>query len=640
MTRHPMDDDRRRLLLTLAGTGALAGLNTLLPGYARGESLTPRAGNAARVQGGAPGPVLLDFDVRRERVAIAGGHGSGITVNRSIPAPLVELWEGQQAHLRIHNHLDEDTSIHWHGLMLPFQMDGVPGVSFPGIAAGETFEVRFPVRQSGTYWYHSHSGMQEQKGLTGPLVVHPASPHHATADREFVVMLNDWTFDNPHRIMARLKSSGEYYNFSQRTMGDFLDEVEKEGWAATLRDRLAWNTMRMSPRDIADVTGATYSYLMNGLHPAVGWEGIFRPGERIRLRVINASAMTYFNFRIPGLAMTVVGADGEQVEPVDTDEFQIGVAETYDVIVEPQADRAYTLVAESMDRSGHALGTLTPRPGLRAPVPDLRKPPRRTMMDMGMDHGGMAGMNHGASASKDMDHGGMAGVNHGASASKDMDHGGMAGMHHGASASKDMDHGGMAGMNHGAMEAGGGMGPVVGQHGPGDHGPGNINVAETLRYRLGEPGTGLEDVGHRVLTYSQLRNVRPMRDQRPPSRTIELHLTGNMERYMWSFDGVKYSDSEPIDIVLGDRIRLVLINDTMMEHPIHLHGMFMELENGQGERLPFKHTLSVLPASRASLLLTADEPGRWAFHCHLLYHMDAGMFRVVRVAPAEALSHV
>ncbi|SPJ32758.1 copper resistance system multicopper oxidase [Kushneria phyllosphaerae] len=686
MTRHLMDNDRRRLLLALAGTGALAGVSALLPGYARGTPLTPRAGNAAQVNGGVPGPVLLDFDVRRERVAIAGGHGSGITINRSIPAPLVELWEGQQAHLRIHNHLDEDTSIHWHGLLLPFQMDGVPGVSFPGIAAGETFEVRFPVRQSGTYWYHSHSGMQEQKGLTGPLVVHPASPHRVTADREFVIMLNDWTFDDPHRIMARLKSSGEYYNFNQRTVGDFFDAVEKEGWAATVRDRLAWNNMRMSPRDIADVTGATYSYLMNGLHPAVGWEGVFRPGERIRLRVINASAMTYFNFRIPGLAMTVVGADGEQVEPVDTDEFQIGVAETYDVIVEPQADRAYTLVAESMDRSGHALGTLTPRPGMRAAVPDLRKPPQRTMMDMGMDHGGMAGMNHGASASKGMDHGGMAGMNHGASsskgmdhggmagmnhgasasngmhhgasaskgmdhggmagmnhgasASKGMDHGGMAGMNHGASASKGMDHGGMAGMNHGAMEAGGGMGPVVGQHGPGDHGPGNINVAETLRYRLGEPGTGLEDVDHRVLTYSQLRNIRPMRDQRPPSRTIELHLTGNMERYMWSFDGVKYSESEPIDIVLGDRIRLVLINDTMMEHPIHLHGMFMELENGQGDRLPFKHTLSVLPASRASLLLTADEPGRWAFHCHLLYHMDAGMFRVVRVAPAEVLSNV
>ncbi|WP_353980192.1 copper resistance system multicopper oxidase [Salinicola endophyticus] len=631
MTSRVTDESRRRLLLALAGTGALAGLEALLPGYARGAPLTPRAGNAAQVNGGVPGPVLLDFDVRRERVAIAGGHGSGITINRSIPAPLVELWEGQQAHLRIHNHLDEDTSIHWHGLLLPFQMDGVPGVSFPGIAPGETFEVRFPVRQSGTYWYHSHSGMQEQKGLTGPLVVHPASPHRVTADREFVVMLNDWTFDDPHRIMARLKSSGEYYNFNQRTVGDFFDAVEKEGWAATVRDRLAWNNMRMSPRDIADVTGATYSYLMNGLHPAVGWEGVFRPGERIRLRVINASAMTYFNFRIPGLAMTVVGADGEQVEPVDTDEFQIGVAETYDVIVEPQADRAYTLVAESMDRSGQALGTLTPRPGMRAAVPDLRKPPQRTMMDMGMDHGGMAGM------------AGMSGMTHGASASKGMDHGGMAGMsgmNHGASASKGMDHGGMAGMNHGAMEAGGGMGPVVGQHGPGDHGPGNINVAETLRYRLGEPGTGLEDVGHRVLTYSQLRNVRPMRDQRPPSRTIELHLTGNMERYMWSFDGVKYSESEPIDIVLGDRIRLVLINDTMMEHPIHLHGMFMELENGQGDRLPFKHTLSVLPASRASLLLTADEPGRWAFHCHLLYHMDAGMFRVVRVAPAEVLSHV
>ncbi|WP_412176358.1 copper resistance system multicopper oxidase [Halomonas sp. HP20-15] len=618
-----MDSDRRRFLFALAGTGALAGLETLLPGYARGEALSSQARLAARVPGGTPQPVSLDLAVRRERVAIAGGHASGITLNHAIPAPLIELWQGQEAWLRVHNHLDEDTSIHWHGLLLPFQLDGVPGVSFPGIAPGETFGVRFPVRQSGTYWYHSHSGMQEQIGLTGPLVIHPAEPPRIPVDRDYVVLLNDWTFENPHRLMARLKSSGEYYNLDQRTVGDFFEDVQKRGLTTTLGDRLAWNRMRMAPTDIADVTGATYTYLMNGCHPAVGWEGLFQPGERVRLRVINASAMTHFNFRIPGLAMTVVGTDGEELEPVETDEFQIGVAETFDVIVEPRADRAYTLMAESMDRSGYALGTLAPRAGMRAAVPTLREPPRRTMRDMGMDHGAMAGMGHGDASQEGMDPGAMAGMGHG-DANRSMDHDGMADMGHGAA-------------GHGAM--GVATGPAVASHAPGGHGSGNINVAEVSRNRLGERGTGLEDVEHRVLTYSQLRNVAPMRDRRPPSRTIELHLTGNMARYMWSFEGVKYSDSEPIDIVLGERIRLVLVNDTMMEHPIHLHGMFMELENGQGDRLPFKHTLNVLPASRVSLLLTADEPGRWALHCHLLYHMDAGMFRVVRVAPAEAFEH-
>jgi CopA family copper-resistance protein len=669
MKHRSIDGDRRRLLIALAGTGALAGLESLLPSYARGDALSPRSGIAAQVAGGPPRPVSLDFDVRRERIAIAGGHGSGITINRSIPAPLIELWEGQGARLRVHNHLDQDTSIHWHGLMLPFEMDGVPGVSFPGIAPGESFEAAFPVRQSGTYWYHSHSGMQEQIGLTGPLVVHPATPHRIQADREYVIMLNDWTFEDPHRVMARLKSQSDYYNHNERTAGDFFDAVEKDGWMSTLRDRLAWNNMRMSPNDIADVTGSTYTYLMNGRHPGTGWEGLFQPGERVRLRIINASAMTYFNFRIPGLPMTVVGADGQEVEPVETDEFQIGVAETLDVIVEPQASIAYTLMAESMDRSGYALGTLTPRAGMRAAIPTLREPPRRTMMDMGMDmsHGTMGGMAAGAMANRDHakgEHGAMSGMNDGAMSG--MNHGGgghgamggmndgtMSGMNHGGGG-----HGGMGGMNDGAMSGmnhgGGGhdamagmagmgagdRGPVVARHEPGGHGPGNINVAEVQHDRLGERGTGLEAVDHRVLTYSQLRNVKPMRDRRAPSRTIELHLTGNMDRYMWSFDGVTYSDSTPIDVVLGERIRLVLVNDTMMEHPIHLHGMFMELENGQGDYLPFKHTLSVLPASRASLLFTADEPGRWAFHCHLLYHMDAGMFRVVRVAPAEALDHV
>jgi len=670
MSDRTYDIDRRRLLRAMGATGLLAGFNALLPAYARSAMSAGLDNAAARVPGGAPRDVTMDVHVRRETINIAGGRASAITLNHSTPGPIVELWEGQNAHLRVHNHLEESTSIHWHGILLPFQMDGVPGVVFPGIDPGQTFEVDFPVRQAGTYWYHSHSGLQEQVGQTGPIVIHSAEDDGINADREYVIVLNDWTFEDPHRLMAKLKKMGDYYNFSERTVGDLAEDVEKAGFNATMRDRLGWGDMRMSPRDIADVTGYTYTYLMNGMHPEANWTGLFKAGERIRLRVINASAMSYFNVRIPGLAMTVVAADGKEVQPVDTDEFQIGVAETYDVVVQPNANQAYTVMAESMDRSGYARGTLAPSVGMAAPVPALREQPQRTMVDMGMDmskmdmggmvmSGGDGGMTMGADqggmkmGADSMDHGAMA---QDSMKSGSMDHmkmskdgEGMAGMAHeshemgGANRStnmagmdqgkKKMAHG--TGPNAGTMGTGAMMekaGPVVAQHGPDHHGIGNVTVANVQRDRLAERGTGLEDVNHRVLTYSQLRNIKPMQDRREPSKTIEIHLTGVMDRYMFSFDGVKYSDSTPIEFPYGERIRLVLVNDTMMEHPIHLHGMFMELENAQGDHLPFKHTISVLPASRVSLLVTADEPGRWAFHCHLLYHMEMGMFRVVRVS--------
>ncbi|WP_353250914.1 copper resistance system multicopper oxidase [Salinisphaera sp. T31B1] len=633
MNRHSHDSDRRRLLRAMGATGLLAGFNALLPAYARssigGSHLNAAA---AQVPGGKPRDVVMDFHVRRETIDIAGGRASAITLNHLTPGPILELWEGKNAHLRVHNHLDESTSIHWHGILLPFQMDGVPGVAFPGIDPGDTFEVDFPVRQAGTYWYHSHSGLQEQVGQTGPTVIHSAEDDGINADREYVIVLNDWTFEDPHRLLAKLKEMSDYYNFSERTVGDLMEDVSKSGVQAALRDRLAWGNMRMSPRDIADVTGYTYSYLMNGMHPESNWTGLFTPGERIRLRVINASSMTYFNVRLPGLAMTVVAADGKEIQPVETDEFQIGVAETFDVVVQPKADQAYTIMAETMDRSGYARGTLAPRAGMMAPVPALREQPQRTMVDMGMDMSkmDMGGMKMGGGS---MGHGSMKQMDMSGSSQ------GPAGMSH-----KDHDMGGskMSGkMAHGTGAMAGSMGtgammeqsgPIIARHGPDHHGPGNLTVANVERYRLGERGTGLEDVNHRVLTYSQLRNVVPMQDRRDPSRTIEVHLTGNMDRYMWSFDGVKYSNATPIEFPYGERIRLILVNDTMMEHPIHLHGMFMELENKQDDYLPFKHTISVMPGSRVSLLITADEPGRWAFHCHLLYHMEMGMFRVVRVS--------
>lgn len=612
MNHSNMNTERRRILQAMAAGGMLAGLDMFLPGVSRAD-VTRRAGEAARVKGGRPRSITQDFHIHSELIAVAGGRATANTIDHEVPGPLLELWEGYNARLQVHNHLRHaSTSIHWHGMLLPFELDGVPGVSFPGIAAGQTFEAYFPVRQSGTYWYHSHSGFQEQIGQIGPIVIHPAVPEPHSADREYVLVLTDWTFEDPARLFSKLKESSDYYNFDQRTLLDLADEVEREGLRKTLESRLAWNTMRMSPRDISDVTGHTYTYLMNGQHPAANWTGLFEAGQRIKLRVINASSMTYFNVRIPGLPMTVVAADGQSIEPVDTDEFQIAVAETYDVIVEPAVGTAYTIMAESMDRSGYARGTLAPRDGMAAAVPPLRTPPTRTMVDMGMAMQGMTGKQ------MSMPEPGEAN-DHEVTAMGDM------------SGTQPM-----RGMLNMAMSD---SGQIIARHGSDEHGVGNITVADVERYRLAERPTGLADIEHRVLTYSQLRNVSQPPDKRAPSKTIEVHLTGNMSRYMWSFDGREFGQATPIDFPYGERIRLVLVNDTMMEHPIHLHGMFMELENEQGDYRPYKHTISVLPGSRVSLLISADEPGRWAFHCHLLYHMEAGMFRVVRVARASEISH-
>ncbi len=612
MDRFP-DLTRRQLLRAALAAGVLTGAPPWAPAWAR-----PLSGSAARVQGGRPGPVTMEIAIRGESVDIAGGMGSGITLNGTIPGPLVELYEGHEAVLRVTNHLASSSSIHWHGLLLPFEMDGVPGVTFPGIPPGGTFEARFPVRQHGTYWYHSHSGLQEQSGMYGPLVIHPAGPDAHPASRDYVVVLADWTFEDPHDILGKLKKQSDYYNLQQRTLGDLARDISMSGWTATLRERLAWGMMRMSPTDIADVGGSTYHYLMNGLHPAGNWTGIFEPGERVRLRIINASAMTFFNVRIPGLPMTVVAADGPAVRRVEVDELQIGVAETYDVIVEPDA-RAYTLFAESLDRSGYARGTLAPREGMEATVPELREPPVRSMVDMGMDMSGHAGH--------------MRGMHAGHGSMEQMPAGDPAAGPHG----RDPHQGHAMAMpdeSHAGHDMSAAAGPIVARHGPDTHGSGNAGVAHVQRDRLGERGAGLEAVKHRVLVYTDLASPTPQPDAgRPPDRELELHLTGNMERYMWSFDGAKFTEVEaPIEFRYGERVRLILVNDTMMEHPIHLHGMFMELENGQGAHRPLKHTLSVKPAERVSLLVDAVEPGRWAFHCHLLYHMEMGMFRVVRVS--------
>lgn len=529
---------------------------------------------------------VIDLAVGQGAIEVAGRSGHAFAVNGSVPGPLVRLKEGEAVALRVANHLAQDTSIHWHGLLLPFQFDGVPGVSFPGIKPGETFVYELPaLRQSGTYWWHSHSDLQEQAGHYGPIIIDPAGPDPVQADRDYVLLLSEFSPLHPHTIMAKLKKGEEYFN---RQKTSWTDDYRLSG-----SDRRMWAGMRMMPTDIADVTGSTYTYLINGHAPEDSLEYLFSPGERVRLRIINGSAMSFFNIRIPGVRMSVVQADGKNVRPIEVDEFQIGTAETYDIVVEPTAE-AHTIVAEAMDRSGMAVATLASRAGARAPVPSLRDPVLLTMTDMG--HGGM-------------DHSGGDHLN----------------MGHALSTGR-MDHGSMK------MRDTSSLPPNVAV------GPGIDMVSANPADRMGDPGLGLDKVGHKVLTYRDLTALEPNDDPRKPSRHMQIHLTGNMERYMWSFDGRKFNAvaDQPIRFAYNERVRVKLVNDTMMAHPIHLHGHFFELVNG-ADRMhqPQKHTVIVQPGGSATFDLTADEPGDWAFHCHLLYHMHAGMFQVVTVASPD-----
>ena len=538
----------------------------------------------------------IDLTIAKSPLLVGNKVGAPITINGQMPGPLIRLKEGQRAKLNVTNRLSEDTSIHWHGIILPENMDGVPGVSFEGIKPGRTFKYRYDVEQNGTYWYHSHSGLQEQLGHLGPLVIEPKDGDIG-ADREHTIILSDWTFEDPDTVFRNLKAAEGYYNYQKRTIFETFEDVRQQGLEKTWKQREMWGQMRMSPRDIADVTGSTYTYLMNGRDSQMNWSALFKPGEKVRLRIINGSAMSFFDVRIPGLEMTVVAADGQPVKPVPVDEFRIGVAETYDVIVQPKQNKPYTIYAESFDRSGYVRGTLTPELGLEAEVPELRQVPERGMAAMGMGAMAMSGDMKGNSMN--MKH--MGGNN--------------SHMTHKMTHKKEL--------------------PVENikiKHRESGHGAGAAMIATNPVSPLHEPGIGLEDVDHKVLVYTDLVGAHEWPDTREPERQIELHLTGNMERYMWSFDGQKFTEVDgPVQFHHGERLRLVMVNDTMMDHPIHLHGMWMELENGQYPR-PRKHTISLKPSEKVSLLITADAPGSWAFHCHLLYHMKAGMFRVVNVA--------
>ncbi|MEC3948023.1 copper resistance system multicopper oxidase [Sphingobium sp. HWE2-09] len=576
MTNAPLD---RRTLIKSAAALGMAGA---FPAWAR--SGTP---------GLHPAPGVLSGDrialtVGESHFGTGGRSAHAITINGTVPAPLIRLKEGQRVQLAVTNMLREDTSIHWHGLIVPFQMDGVPGISFPGIRPGETFTYDFPIRQSGTYWYHSHSGMQEAMGHYGPIVIDPAGADPVQATREHVIVLADWSPVHPHILLKRLKQSGGYYNMQRQTLAGLI-----KGKDQSARDRMDWGKMRMDPTDISDVTGSTYSFLINGHGTPENWTGLFTPGERVRLRIINASAMTNFNVRLPGLPMTVVQCDGQHVQPVETDEFQIGIAETYDVIVQPTDAKAYGLIAEAIDRSGLVRATLAPQLGMVAPIPALRARPLLTMKDMGMD---------------------------------------MSGMDMGQEGVIDLSQPANDSMSGHAMKM---LDPSVAPQVP--MGPGVATLSAMPADRTADRPTGLEDVDHRVLTYADLRSLEPNQDVRAPTRSLDIHLTANMERYMWSFDGVKLSDgAEPIAFRHNERVRITLINDTMMPHPIHIHGHFFQLLTGDDPtHNPRKHTVNVLPGGKISFDLTADALGDWAFHCHMLMHMHAGMMRVVTVRPAE-----
>jgi CopA family copper-resistance protein len=609
--KRSLQPNRRRFVQGLAAGGVLAATPTWL-----------QAAMSSKVAQGQT-PVLsgreINLVIAESPVNFTGVTRMATTINGSIPAPTLRLREGDEVTIRVTNHLAVATSIHWHGILLPYQMDGVPGISFKGIAPGETFTYRFTLQQSGTYWYHSHSGFQEMTGMYGALIIEPRAGERHRSDQDYVVQLSDWTDEDPMRAFSKLKMQSDVYNFNQPTFFDFSEDVSKVGLQGALEKRQMWNQMRMNPTDLNDLSAATLTFLMNGTAPNGNWTGLFQRGQRIRLRFINAASNSFYDVRIPGLKLTVIQADGQDVEPVSVDEFRFGPGETYDVLVEP-ADDAYTIFAQSMDRTGYARGTLALQQGLSAPVPALDPAEWLTMSDMMGAMGSMAGMNHDSMKGMEgMNHGSMKGMQ-GMGSMEGMK--GMAGMN-------GMDH---SAMNHQPKNPLAKPSSTV-NHASSEYGASVDMRVDTPRTNLDDPGIGLRNNGRRVLTLADLKSINGLLDdRRTPTKELELHLTGNMERYSWSFDGLEFGKSTPVSLKHGERVRVILQNDTMMTHPMHLHGMWSELETDQGELRVRRHTIPVQPSQRISFLTTPNDLGRWAWHCHLLFHMDAGMFREVVVS--------
>ncbi len=613
----PRTTTRRQFVRGAAAAAVMTSLGTWWPSRAASQSSA-----AMELRGNE-----LDLTVGEMAVNLTGRAAVGTVVNGSLPGPVLRFREGDSVVLRVHNTLATETAIHWHGIVLPADMDGVPGVSFHGIPAGETFTYRFDARQSGTYWYHAHAGFQEQAGVYGAIVIDPAEPEPFRYDREHVVLFSDWTDRDPLDLYRLLKRQPGYFNYNDRTLGDFVRDSRRDGLRRTLDERRMWGRMRMKPSDLADVGGHGYTYLLNGATPAANWTGLFEPGERVRLRLINGSAMSIFDVRIPGLTMTVVAADGQYVRPVDVEELRLAAAETLDVLVTPQGAEAFTIFAQSIDRAGYARGTLAVRDGASALVPELDEVAYLGMADMG--HGGMEQAADTPASGAHEHTAPAANENTAAPAAPHAQHGEpppSAAEHAGhapAAQAAHTDHaaaGAAAGPAHPRSEA---------------RNPGVDMVATSPQARLDDPGVGLRDNGRRVLTYADLKSAFVDPDGRAPERTIELHLTGHMDRFVWSFDGIPFSRSQPIELRYGERVRFMLVNDTMMEHPIHLHGMWSDLEDEAGDFQVRKHTISMPPGTRRSFRVTADAPGPWAFHCHMLYHMEAGMLRVVNVSAPD-----
>lgn len=625
----PESQSRRRFVLGLSAGTALVGLGLNVNAKPSAEKMREILAGPVTLRGSK-----FDLTYSPTKINLTGNERIATAINGSVPAPTLRWKEGETVTLNVANNMAVDTSIHWHGIILPPEQDGVPGISFDGIKPGTTHQYQFDVNQSGTYWYHSHSGFQEQTGAYGAIVIEPKEPYPFSFDREHVVILSDWSDEDPDDVYKKLKKLSHYYNFRERTISDAMKEVSDNGWKNFWSTRGMWNEMRMSDRDISDVTGYTYTFLTNGQTPDTGWTGLFNKGEKVLLRFINAAAMTFFDVRIPGLKMTVVASDGQYIQPVSVDEFRIGVAETYDVIVEPSAERAYSIFSQAIDRSGYARGTLTPNVEMTAEVPEMDAAPLLTHGDMGMDMSSMSGTDHsghdlGGKKVLEMKCGGN--MKMGKKKVPEMSCGGNMKM-----GKKKTDHsghnmGGMAATTAamGSGKAGYGSSSKI-AHVETEFGPHVDMRSEAPQYRLDDPGVGLRNNGRKVLTYSDLYNLNKTPDPREPEREINLHLTGNMSRYMWSINGIKFADSEPLILKHGERVRINLINDTMMNHPMHLHGMWSDLETGDPDYIPRKHTAIVQPGSRISYLVTPDVKGDWAYHCHLVFHM-LGMFRKVTV---------
>ncbi|MCW5299586.1 copper resistance system multicopper oxidase [Herbaspirillum lusitanum] len=620
---------RRRFVRGLAAGGVLFGLSS--------RALQAASQNVEKPARGPASPILtgnvFDLVVAESVVNFTGKQTTATTINGSLPAPTLRWKEGEMVTINVTNKLREHTSIHWHGIILPFQMDGVPGISFAGIAPGETFTYKFKVKQSGTYWYHSHSGMQEQTGMYGAIVIDPIDSGKKLADREHVVLFSDWMDENPMSVLSKLKKQGDFYNLNRLTAGDFVRDARKDGVKAAMDNRAMWNEMRMNPTDLGDLSAAVLTYLANGVTPAGNWTALFKPGEKVRLRCINGSGNTFYDVRIPGLKLKVIQVDGVNLEPVSVDEFRFGPGETCDVVVEPK-EEAYTIFAQSMERTGYAMGTLAARAGLTAPVPTVDRPEWLSMDDMmgdmssmgGMDHSAMGGMNHGAMAN-------MSSMNMGTMSNMDS----MDSMD-ATTAGSSMGGGSQAmqGMDHSQHQMAPGNPLKVpskkARHASTEYGASTDSKVDSARTNLDDPGVGLRNNGRRVLTLADMHTIGGPLDDRGPEREVELHLTGNMERYAWSLDGLEFGKSTPVHFRYGERLRVILHNDTMMTHPMHLHGLWSELETPNGDFLARRHTIPVQPAQRISFLVTADALGRWAWHCHLMYHMDMGMFREVVVS--------